>query len=46
MVSNLHARGLNLMLWVSNRAWNTLYTQGSAAGYLFRDSTLAALRLG
>ena len=35
MVSDLHAKGLHLMLWISDHAWNNLYTQGSADGYLY-----------
>jgi alpha-D-xyloside xylohydrolase len=38
MVADLRARGLNLILWVANRAWNDLYTQGTALGYLFPAS--------
>jgi len=38
MVSGLHARGLNLILWVANRAWNGLYTDGKASDYLFPGS--------
>jgi alpha-glucosidase (family GH31 glycosyl hydrolase) len=37
MVSDLAARGLNLMLWVSDHCWasNYLYNTGLAMGYLF-----------
>jgi MYXO-CTERM domain-containing protein len=41
MVSDLRARGLELILWVANRAWNGLYTEGGAQGFLFPgDQTL------
>lgn len=35
MVSDLRARGLRTMLWVANKANNSLYTQAYANGYLF-----------
>jgi alpha-D-xyloside xylohydrolase len=35
MVSDLRARGMNLLIWVANRAWNQLQTEGSARGYLY-----------
>jgi alpha-D-xyloside xylohydrolase len=35
MASGLHERGLELVLWIANRAWNTLYDEGLAKGYLF-----------
>jgi MYXO-CTERM domain-containing protein len=38
LVTDLHDRGLNLILWVANRSWNSLYTQGNTAGYLFPGS--------
>jgi alpha-glucosidase (family GH31 glycosyl hydrolase) len=38
MVGDLQARGLNLVLWVANRAWNRLYTDGTANSYLFPGS--------
>ncbi len=39
LVSDLHARGLNLLLWIANRAWNTLYNEGTAQGFLFPGSS-------
>jgi alpha-glucosidase (family GH31 glycosyl hydrolase) len=38
MVSDLHARGLELVLWIANRAWNNLYSEGQAQGLLFPGS--------
>jgi alpha-D-xyloside xylohydrolase len=38
MAATLKDRGLHLVLWVANRAWNNLYTDGKAAGYLFSAS--------
>ena len=35
MVRDLQAHGLELVLWIANRAWNSLYTEGSDLGYLF-----------
>jgi alpha-glucosidase (family GH31 glycosyl hydrolase) len=35
MVSDLHARGINLMLWIADLCWCNLYNQGLANGYLF-----------
>jgi alpha-D-xyloside xylohydrolase len=39
MVMDLHTRGLELVLWIANRAWNDLYTDGRAQGFLFPGST-------
>ena len=46
MVSDLHARGINLMLWISDYCWCSLYTEGLAKGYLFAatDHTTADFR--
>jgi alpha-D-xyloside xylohydrolase len=38
MVTDLHARGLELVLWIANRAWNGLYLEGQAQGLLFPGS--------
>jgi alpha-D-xyloside xylohydrolase len=35
MARALHDRGMELILWVANRAWNGLYTDGAAGGWLF-----------
>jgi alpha-D-xyloside xylohydrolase len=35
MIRDLHNRGMNLLIWIANRAWNRLLTEGSARGYLF-----------
>jgi alpha-D-xyloside xylohydrolase len=35
MIAELHARGLESTVWAANRAWNQLYEQGKAKGYLF-----------
>ena len=35
MVRDLHARGMNLIIWIANRAWNQLLVEGSARQYLF-----------
>ena len=38
MVADLRARGLELVLWIANRAWNNLYVEGRAQGLLFPGS--------
>jgi alpha-D-xyloside xylohydrolase len=38
MVADLRARGLELVVWIANRAWNGLYTEGNAQGLLFPAS--------
>jgi alpha-glucosidase (family GH31 glycosyl hydrolase) len=38
MVSDLRARGMNLMLWTANRCANELFTDGNARGFLFPSS--------
>jgi alpha-glucosidase (family GH31 glycosyl hydrolase) len=35
MISDLRERGMNLLIWVANRAWNQLLTEGAARGYLY-----------
>jgi alpha-D-xyloside xylohydrolase len=35
LMTDLRARGLEVTVWAANRAWNELYTQGKAKGYLF-----------
>lgn len=34
MIADLRARGMNLLIWIANRAWNQLLTEGSARQYL------------
>jgi alpha-glucosidase (family GH31 glycosyl hydrolase) len=35
MVADLRSRGLELVLWIANRGWNNLFTEGRAQGFLF-----------
>jgi alpha-D-xyloside xylohydrolase len=42
MVQDLNDRGMNLLIWVANRAWNDLYVEGSAGQYLFFGKGSAA----
>ncbi|HTQ59301.1 MAG TPA: TIM-barrel domain-containing protein [Candidatus Solibacter sp.] len=35
MIRDLHDRGMNLIIWIANRAWNQLLVEGSARQYLF-----------
>jgi alpha-D-xyloside xylohydrolase len=35
MVRDLNDRGMNLLIWVANRAWNQLLVEGSARRYLY-----------
>jgi len=35
MVRDLRERGMNLLIWVANRAWNQLQTEGAARRYLY-----------
>jgi len=35
MVSDLRERGMNLLIWVANRAWNQLQVEGSARRFLY-----------
>ncbi|HWY45082.1 MAG TPA: TIM-barrel domain-containing protein [Candidatus Sulfotelmatobacter sp.] len=35
MIGDLRERGMNLLIWVANRAWNQLQTEGSARRYLY-----------
>jgi alpha-D-xyloside xylohydrolase len=35
MISDLKDRGMNLLIWIANRAWNQLLVEGSARGYLY-----------
>ena len=35
MVSDLHARGINLMLWIADLCWCNLYNQANPNGWLF-----------
>jgi alpha-glucosidase (family GH31 glycosyl hydrolase) len=38
MAQSLQSSGINLMLWIANKANNGLKTEGSANGYLFANS--------
>jgi alpha-glucosidase (family GH31 glycosyl hydrolase) len=42
MVSDLQARGINLMVWITNRAANDLLTDGEARGFLFSTSSFTS----
>jgi alpha-D-xyloside xylohydrolase len=42
MIQDLRDRGMNLLIWVANRAWNQLQTEGSARQYLFYGRGSAA----
>lgn len=42
MISELHDRGMNLLLWIANRAWNQLLEEGLARQYLFYGRGSAA----
>src|SRR5271170_7445743 len=42
MVRDLNDRGMNLLIWVANRTWNQLYTEGSARQYLYFGKGSAA----
>src|SRR5271154_1240575 len=35
MIRDLQDRGMTLLIWIANRAWNQLQTEGSARGYLY-----------
>lgn len=35
LIRDLHERGMNLIIWIANRAWNQLQEEGSARQYLF-----------
>jgi alpha-D-xyloside xylohydrolase len=35
MVRDLNDRGMNLLIWIANRAWNQLLVEGSARRYLY-----------
>jgi alpha-D-xyloside xylohydrolase len=35
MISDLRERGINLLIWVANRAWNQLQTEGTARRHLY-----------
>ncbi len=35
MINDLRDRGMNLLIWAANRAWNHLQTEGSARRYLY-----------
>jgi alpha-glucosidase (family GH31 glycosyl hydrolase) len=39
MVHDLNDRGMQLIIWIANRSWNQLYTEGTAKGYLFPGVT-------
>jgi alpha-D-xyloside xylohydrolase len=42
MIRDLNDRGMNLLIWVANRAWNQLYFEGSAGQYLYFGKSSAA----
>jgi alpha-D-xyloside xylohydrolase len=42
MIHELKSRGMNLLLWIANRAWNQLFVEGSARHYLYYGSGSAA----
>lgn len=42
MIRDLNDRGMNLLIWVANRAWNQLYVEGSAGRYLYFGKGSAA----
>jgi alpha-D-xyloside xylohydrolase len=42
MIQDLHDRGMHLLIWIANRAWNRLETEGSARQYLFYGRGSAA----
>jgi alpha-D-xyloside xylohydrolase len=35
MIQDLRERGMNLLIWIANRAWNQLQAEGSARRYLY-----------
>jgi alpha-D-xyloside xylohydrolase len=35
MIQDLHERGMNLLIWIANRNWNQLQTEGAARRYLY-----------
>ena len=45
MFSQLKGMGYLLMLWIGNKAWNNLYTQGSVDGYLFSNQSGSAVNM-
>jgi alpha-D-xyloside xylohydrolase len=42
MIQDMRERGMNLLLWIANRAWNQLQEQGEARQYLFYGKGSAA----
>lgn len=42
MINDLHEKGMNLLIWVANRAWNQLQTEGAARRYLYFGKGSAA----
>lgn len=38
MIRDVKSRGMNLLLWIANRAWNQLFVEGSARHYLYYAS--------
>lgn len=42
MVRDLKSRGMNLLLWIANRAWNSLFVEGTARHYLYYGAGSAA----
>jgi len=42
MIRDLNDRGMNLLLWIANRAWNQLLVEGAARRYLYFGKGSAA----
>ena len=42
MIHDLDERGMKLLIWVANRTWNQLFTEGSASRYLYFGKGSAA----
>jgi alpha-glucosidase (family GH31 glycosyl hydrolase) len=45
MVSDLHARGINLMLWIADLCWCNLYNEALTNGYLFYTNNNSTVNL-
>jgi alpha-glucosidase (family GH31 glycosyl hydrolase) len=45
MVSDLHARGINLMLWIADLCWCNLYNEALMNGYLFHTNNNSTVSL-
>jgi alpha-glucosidase (family GH31 glycosyl hydrolase) len=42
MIHDLEERGMKLLIWVANRTWNQLFSEGSASRYLYFGKGSAA----